>query len=116
LLPLVELAIAADKDGENFYRHATAQGASLERAIAFLIPYITGEKKHAEFVHSTVKFDRERSAAGDLSIRVGAMWKAEEARRLFDLAGYFTPGFHEVKFAGADGESFDRLLAKSARQ
>src|SRR5581483_6616823 len=69
LLPLVELAIAADKDGENFYRHATAQGASLERAIAFLIPYITGEKKHAEFVHSTVKFDRERSAAGDLSIR-----------------------------------------------
>jgi hypothetical protein len=116
LLPLVELAIAADKNGENFYHHATPQGATLERAIAFLIPYITGEKKHAEFVHSTVKFDRERSAAGDPSIRVGASWKPEEARRLFDLAGYFTPGFHEVKFAGSDGESFDRLIANSGRQ
>lgn len=116
LLPLVELAIAADKNGENFYRHATTNGATLERAIAFLIPYITGEKKHAEFVHSTVKFDRERSAAGDPSIRVGKNWNPEEARRLFDLAGYFTPRFHSVKFPGSDAESFDRLLASSTRQ
>ncbi|HEY1267152.1 MAG TPA: alginate lyase family protein [Candidatus Binatia bacterium] len=116
LLPLVELAIAADKNGGNFYRDVTPQGATLERAIAFLIPYITGEKKHAEFVHSTVKFDRERSAAGDPTIRVGTTWKPAEAGRLFDMAGYFTPGFHSVKFPGSKGVSFDRLIAKSGRQ
>ena len=116
LLPLVELAIAADKNGAAFYRKQTANGATLDKAIAFLIPYIEGKKSHREFVRSIVKFDRERSDAGDPSIRVGALWKPAEARRLFDLAGYFTPQFHSVKFAGSEGESFDRLLAKTARQ
>jgi len=116
LLPLVELAIAADKNGATFYRQQTASGATLDKAIAFLIPYVNGEKTHVEFVHSTVKFDQERSAAGDPSIRVGAPWKPAEARRLFDLAGYFTPRFHSVKFPGSEDESFDRLLAKAGRQ
>jgi hypothetical protein len=116
LLPLVELAIAADKNGATFYRQRTANGATLDKAIAFLIPYVAGEKTHAEFVHSTVKFDRERSDAGDPAIRVGALWEPAEARRLFDLAGYFTPQFHSVKFPGSEGESFDRLLAKAGRQ
>jgi hypothetical protein len=88
----------------------------LEKAIAFLIPYITGEKTHREFVHSTVKFDRERSDAGDPSIRVGSAWKPEEARRLFDLAGYFSPRFHTVQFPGGGGESFERLLAMLGRR
>ena len=116
LLPLVELAIAADHNGENLYDHATSTRATLEKAIAFLIPYINGEKTHREFVHSSVKFDRERSDAGDPSIRVGAAWKAEEGRRLFDLAGYFSPRFHTVQFPGGGGESFERLLAKLGRQ
>src|SRR5262249_40586585 len=116
LLPLVELAIAADKNGAAFYRQQTANGATLEKAIAFLIPYVSGEQTHAEFVHSSVKFDQKRSAAGDPSIRVGALWKPAEARRLFDLAGYFTPRFHSVKFPGSDGESFDRMLARTGRQ
>ncbi len=117
LLPLVELAIAADKNGDKLYDFATARGATLEKAIAFLIPYVTGEKTHAEFVHSTVAFDRQRSAAGDPSIRVGAAWKPEEAKRLFDLAGYFTPKFHQVRFPEATGGvSFDRLLAQIGRQ
>ena len=112
LLPLVELAVAADKNGENFYAYSTPQGASLEKSIAFLIPYITGEKTHREFVHSTIKFDRERSAAGDPSIQVGAKWNPAGAKKLFDLAGHFNPRFHAVKFPGDSGEpSFERLLA-----
>ncbi|HTM09759.1 MAG TPA: alginate lyase family protein [Verrucomicrobiae bacterium] len=116
LLPLVELAIAARQNGENFYGYVTSRGATLEKATAFLIPYIEGEKMHREFVHSTVKFDAERSSAGDPSIRVGALWKPQEAKRLFDLAGYFSPRFHEVKFAGGETESFERLLARLGRK
>lgn len=112
LLPLVELALAADKNGKNFYSYTTPKGANLEKCIAFLIPYVTGEKTHREFAHSTVKFDLERSDAGDPSIQVGANWNPAKAKRLFDLAGYFQPRFHEVKFLGGDGaRSFDRLLA-----
>lgn len=115
ILPLVELAIAAHQNGENLYAYVTSRGATLEKTIAFLVPYIEGEKTHREFVHSTVKFDAERSSAGDPSIRVGALWKPQEAKRLFDLAGYFSPRFHEVKFPGGEAESFDRLLARVGR-
>jgi hypothetical protein len=112
LLPLIELAIATDKNGIDLYTYTTPQGANLEKSIAFLIPYITGEKVHREFVHSTVKFDLKRSRAGDPSIQVGEQWNPRKAKTLFDLAGYFQPRFHQVKFPGEDGAlSFDRLLA-----
>ena len=115
VLPLVELCLAAEQNGDHLYDYATSKGATLENAIAFLIPYVEGEKTHREFVASTVKFDRERSAAGDPTIRVGAAWKAEEARRLFDLAGFFSPRFHTVKFPGGEKDSFERLLAEARR-
>ena len=112
LLPLVELAIAADKNGVSLYGYTTPQGASLEKSISFLIPYVTGEKKHREFVHSKVRFDLERSAAGDPGIQAGEKWNPMKAKDLFDLAGYFQPRFHQVSFPAPDsGLSFDRLLA-----
>ncbi|MGH7767506.1 MAG: alginate lyase family protein [Candidatus Binatia bacterium] len=112
LLPLIELAIAADKNRVDLYAHATPEGAGLEKSIAFLIPYISGEKTHLEFVHSSVKFDLQRSTAGDPSIQVGEKWNPKKARTLFDLAGYFQPNFHQVKIPGEDGApSFERLLA-----
>jgi Alginate lyase len=115
VLPLLELCLAAEQNGDHLYAHTTSAGATLENAIAFLIPYVEGEKTHREFVGSTVKFDRERSAAGDPTIRIGALWNAEEARRLFDLAGYFSPRFHAVKFPGGEKDSFERLLAQAGR-
>jgi hypothetical protein len=112
LLPLIELAIAADKNGIDLYAHTTPEGAALEKSIAFLIPYITGEKAHREFVQSSVQFDLQRSTAGDPSILVGEKWNPKKARILFDLAGYFQPRFHQVKIPGEDGApSFERLLA-----
>jgi hypothetical protein len=117
LLPLIELATAADKNGMNLYAHTTPEGAGLEKSIAFLIPYITGEKTHREFVQSSVKFDLQRSTAGDPSIKVGEKWNPKKAKILFDLAGYFQPRFHQVTFPGADGApSFDRLLAAYRRK
>ena len=112
LVPLVELAVAADKNGMNLYAHTTPEGAGLEKSIAFLIPYVTGEKTHREFVHSSVKFDLQRSTAGDPSIQAGEKWNPKKAQRLFDLAGYFYPRFHQVIFPGEKAApSFDRLLA-----
>jgi hypothetical protein len=112
LLPLVELAIVANKNGSDLYGYTTPQGANLDKSIAFLIPYILGEKEHREFVKSKVEFDFRRSAAGDSNIQVGEKWNAKKARTLFDLAGYFNPRFHQVVFPEAERAfSFDRLLA-----
>ena len=112
LLPLVELATAADMNKIDLYGYTTRQKATLEKSIAFLIPYITGEQAHREFVRSTVKFDLQRSAAGDPSSQVGEKWQPSKAKPLFDLAGYFNPRFHQVTFPGENiGLSVDRLLA-----
>ena len=112
LQPLVELAMAADRNGADLYGHSTSQGANLEQSIAFLIPYILGEKEHWEFVRSTVKFDLQRSSAGDPNIQVGEKWRPQKAKPLFDLAGYFNPRFHQVPFPGdTPAASFERLLS-----
>lgn len=112
LLPLLELVIVADKNGVDLYGYTTPQGANLEKSISFLIPYILGQKEHREFVHSKVKFDFQRSAAGDANIQVGEKWDPKKAKTLFDLAGYFNPNFHQVVFPKAEGGlSFERLLA-----
>ena len=64
LQPLVQAALAAQRRGESWYHWRTAKGASLEKAVAWLTPYVSGEKMHEEFVHSHVSFDAIRAQAG----------------------------------------------------
>ncbi|MCH4024476.1 MAG: alginate lyase family protein [Acetobacter sp.] len=64
LQPLVQAALTARMYGEDWYHWTTADGASLAGAMAWLMPYETGQKTHDEFVHSTVRFDAIRAQAG----------------------------------------------------
>ncbi|AHF78122.1 hypothetical protein Sant_3116 [Sodalis praecaptivus] len=64
LQPLVDAALAARGQGEDWYHWRADNGASLAQAIHWLLPYVNGEKTHPEFVHSRVKFDRTRANAG----------------------------------------------------
>ena len=89
LEPLLTFAIAAQKHGLDLYDYTSARGASLRRSVLFLLPYCTGEKQHAEFVHSTVKFDRERAANGEKEYRRGHLFNPEEGLKALALAAYF---------------------------
>jgi hypothetical protein len=61
-------------------------------ALDFLRPYFVGEKTHREFVCSSVRFDRERSAAGIEEYHTNP-WKPERARELLRAA---RPVFPEI--------------------
>jgi len=65
LEPLLRAALAARAyAGEDWYRWEAPDHASVARSVAWLTPYVTGEKTHEEFAHSKVAFDAQRAAAG----------------------------------------------------
>ncbi|AFC85618.1 Alginate lyase [Frateuria aurantia DSM 6220] len=64
LQPLLQAALAARTHGEDWYHWRNGRGASLASAIAWLLPYATGQRSHQEFVYSHVQFDAERARAG----------------------------------------------------
>jgi hypothetical protein len=110
LEPLLELAIAADKHGIDLYSHQTPLGASLERGIRFLLPYVRGERVHLEFVRTTVQSDRQRAAAGDPFVRIGAPWDPRGAAHLLEIAGYFNPAFAHEPIRGQVRRTFQTVL------
>ena len=89
LEPLLRLALAAKLNGIDLYAYTSTNGASLGKSVDFLIPYCSGEKTHAEFVHSKVKFDHERAEAGEEAFKTGAPFQPRSAARVFELAVFF---------------------------
>ena len=65
---------------------------AINAALDFLRPYFMGQKIHREFVCSSVRFDRERSAAG-IEEYHEIPWKPERARKLLRAA---RPVFPEI--------------------
>jgi len=93
LEPLLTLAIAADQNGVHVYHYQSPSGASLAKSVEFLLPYCDGRATHAEWVHSKVKFDRQRAEAGEKGFVVGAPFDPQEARHVLELAAFFEPRF-----------------------
>jgi hypothetical protein len=82
--PLLNCALAAQAHGQNWYNDVSPSGASLPRAVAWLLPYATGEKTHEEFVNSTVGFDRQRAKLGWAGY--SGLWDPKSAETLFRKA------------------------------
>ncbi|HEY1609455.1 MAG TPA: alginate lyase family protein [Paraburkholderia sp.] len=84
LQPLVTAALAARRHNRNWLNERARNGATLARALDWLVPYALGQKTHDEFVHSSVPFDATRREAG-LPGFTGA-WDPKSAAELFHLA------------------------------
>jgi hypothetical protein len=62
--PLLEAALFARPQGRSLFAITGRKGQSLSRTLDWLAPYARGDKTHEEFVHSQVRFDAQRAAAG----------------------------------------------------
>lgn len=91
LRPLVTLALAFAEQGEDFYHWKAANGASIAHSVAWLMPYLRGEKTHAEFVRSDVRFDKARSDNGERGHVVGSLYEPRDALPLLFLAAAYDP-------------------------
>ncbi len=62
--PLLEAALFARQQGRALFAITGPKGQSISRTLDWLAPYARGDKTHEEFVHSQVRFDAQRAAAG----------------------------------------------------
>lgn len=92
LEPMLKLAIIIDRaQGTNFYTYESPKGSSIRKSVDWLMPYIKGEQQHEEYVHTTVKFDRDRAKNNEAGFAPGTMFKPELALPVLKLAVYFDP-------------------------
>ena len=91
LRPLVTLALAFSECGEDLYHWQARNGASLERSLQWLLPYLRGDKTHAEFVGSDVAFDKARSRNGEAGHVIGSAYAPRDALPLLSLTAAYDP-------------------------
>lgn len=118
LEPLLKLSIVFKRlTGVDFYNYQAPNGASIKKSMEWLLPYLTGEKKHAEFVNSTVKFDQDRAKNGEAGYQKGTLFEPETGLKTLALAGYFNPEYDNLyeklradKLIDGDWQMLYRLL------
>jgi hypothetical protein len=97
LEPLISLATVLKRaTGKDFYHYQSASGASIEKSIQFLIPFVSGEKLHPEFVNSTVAFDKKRADNKEPGYQIGAPFKQTSGVNVLVQASYFESSCMDV--------------------
>jgi hypothetical protein len=92
LEPLISLAAVIKRaTGKDFYHYASASGASVSKSITFLMPFVSGEKLHPEFVNSKVAFDKKRADNKEAGYQIGAPFKQTAGIPVLIQASYFDP-------------------------
>lgn len=94
LEPLLVVAKLLQRaEGKDAYRYQSNTGSSVQHSLDFLVPFVTGEKTHAEFVHSQVPFDRKRADNHEAGYQIGANFEPNTAIGVLSQATYFEPRF-----------------------
>jgi hypothetical protein len=116
LRPLISIAIVAGADGPSLYEWEAPSGASLQRSVAYIVPFASGEKQRPEWVNSKVKLDHERAAAGIEHYRKGRLFDPANARQILEEASYFDPSLHALalKLNGSTARRFASWTMASA--
>jgi len=91
LRPLVTLALAFSERGDDLYHWQARSGASLTHSVQWLLPYLRGDKTHAEFVGSDIAFDKARSRNGEAGHVVGSAYAPRDALPLLSLTAAYDP-------------------------
>ncbi|HTI88979.1 MAG TPA: alginate lyase family protein [Puia sp.] len=93
LEPLLKLAIILSRaTGVNYYNYTSRTGSSIKRSVDWLLPYVTGQKTHGEFVNSTVDFDRKRAQNNESAYKAGTLFEPKNGIATLVLAMYFDKG------------------------
>ena len=92
LEPMITLAIVLQKaTGVNYYTWKSPTGSSIRRSVEWLLPFVDGRQTHAEFVNSTVEFDRRRALNGEKAYQAGTPFDPKNGIATLVLAAWFDP-------------------------
>jgi len=116
--PLLKTAMVLVRaTGRNYFKVESSKGGSIKKSTDFLVPFMTGEKKHKEFEHSKVPFDRQRANNNEKGFMIADFIPSKGIIAL--VAGaYFDPSYLAVIKDANDGkEYFDwQLLVNKVRK
>ncbi|SFG56875.1 alginate lyase family protein [Pedobacter insulae] len=105
LLVVAMILTRATLPTKNFYTYQSKEGNSLKKSIAWLLPYFSGEKTHAEWVNSKSAFDKKRADNGEKGYIAGTLFNPSAARTSIALADYFESGMLRAYQQQAETES-----------
>ena len=93
--PLLDIFInfRVFSDDFDLYGYTSPSGSSVEKAIAYVMPFVKGEKVHEEWVNTQVQLDKERAAAGLEKYQPGTLFQPEQAMPMLRWAIYYHPGY-----------------------
>lgn len=105
--PLLTLARASARSGEDLFDYQAPNGGSLRGGVDFVVPFATGQKTHREFVNSRVSFDRKRAQNGQADYQPHD-WEPRGSIGMFAQAAWFRPAYGELaaRLAGRPGEKY----------
>src|ERR1700761_9352911 len=73
LEPLITAATVIYRaTGKDYFNYESEKGSSIKKSVDFLVPFVTGEQTHGEFLNSHVAFDRARAKNGEKDYQPGA--------------------------------------------
>lgn len=90
--PLLTLACASGRSGDNLFAYKAPNGASLAGAVDFVLPFANKSKKHVEFAESEVGFDKKRARSGEAEYRPHP-WSPRSATVMFSEAACLNPAY-----------------------
>jgi len=97
LEPLICLATVVKRaTGKDYYNYVSSTGSSIKKSVDFLIPFVTGEKTHGEFVNSKVAFDKRRADNKEPGYEIGAKFVPTKGIPVLIQASYFQPSCMDV--------------------
>ncbi|MDO3643082.1 alginate lyase family protein [Mucilaginibacter sp. L3T2-6] len=113
LEPLISACIAIYRAaGKNYFTWKTANGSSIKNCVDYMVPFMTGEKTHAEFVKSTVPFDLKRAQNNEKGYAAGTLFEPKNGINTLALAAYFDSGYNKIiKQAMLNADYFNWRMA-----
>ncbi|MEI6585972.1 MAG: alginate lyase family protein [Sediminibacterium sp.] len=94
LEPLLVIAtIIKRATGVDYFNFRSTSGSSIKNSVDFLLPFVTGQKTHQEYVNSTVAFDKQRAANKEPGFTIGANFQPIAAVEVISTAAYFSESY-----------------------
>lgn len=116
LEPLLTTAIILYRaTGKNYFDYQTPKDAALRKSVDFMVPFMTGEKTHGEFVNSTVPFDRQRAQNHEKGYIAGTPFEPKTGLFALSLAAFFDPAYKTAIRQVAGDETNWQLMLNSVK-
>jgi hypothetical protein len=75
--------------GNDYFNYESETGSSIKKSVDFLVPFVTGEKTHGEFLNSHVAFDTKRAKNNEKDYQPGAKFNPLNGVHVLEQAAYF---------------------------